>query len=80
MITIRLTHFQRGAVDVHPVTGVDGEREWVVPGRPMMRPWPYCYFTESPAEIDTLWLAAINTSSANAKEGTADRLSPQLHG
>lgn len=48
---VQLTHFLRGRVDVQAVI-VDGHREWTCPGRPMMRPWPDCFFRESMAEIE----------------------------
>jgi hypothetical protein len=48
---IRLTHFQRGQVDVQAEIA-DGRREWTCPNRPMMRPWEDCHFNETPDEID----------------------------
>ena len=54
---VQLTHFLRGEVTVQPVI-IDGRQEWTCPDRPMMRPWPHCYFVGPPDEIEARWLAA----------------------
>ena len=69
---VTLTHFQHGKVDVIPVIN-EGRREWVRLGRPMMRPWPHCFFNEPPHELD-----ALHVANSNPFEGVghnADRLS-----
>jgi hypothetical protein len=63
--TIRLHHFLRGEVEVQAET-VDGRREWSCPDRPMMRPWPDCYFLESPDEIEAR--LAMATAQANTAQ------------
>lgn len=50
---VQLTHFLRGQVFVCAEI-VDGQREWTCPDRPMMRPWPDCYFRESIDQIEAL--------------------------
>ena len=74
---VTLTHFLRGKVEVTPVL-IDGRREWICPDRPMMRPWPGCYFNEPLHEVNALHVANSN-QFPRAKEGVfgqaADRLS-----
>lgn len=50
---LQLTHFLRGQVEVHAEI-VNGRREWTCPNRPMMRPWPDCYFREPIDAIEAL--------------------------
>lgn len=52
-MTITLTHFLRGQLEVMPIER-DGTREWVCPNRPMLRPMQDCDFTEKRAEIDAM--------------------------
>jgi U3 small nucleolar RNA-associated protein 14 len=59
---IKLHHFLRGPMTVMPIRG-DGNREWMCPSRPMLRPMGDGEFTETREEINEL-LAAEEEKAA----------------